>query len=176
MYADKLKALIESVPDFPQKGILFRDITPLLADPEGMHLVAQTMAQKVTQLALNPTVIAGPESRGFIFGVALAQHLSLGFVPIRKPGKLPRAVYECRYQLEYGQDALQVHKDAFKQDDRVLLVDDLLATGGTAKACVDLVQEAGASVAANFFLIELLGLKGRDKLTSTTVEALLQYP
>ena len=171
-----LTNLIQSVPDFPKKGILFRDITPLLADPEGIKLAAKEMAEKIKLLQIKPTIIAGPESRGFIFGVALAEYLSLGFVPIRKPGKLPRTTYQCQYDLEYGKDTLEVHKDAFSKHDNVLLVDDLLATGGTAKACVDLVELAGAKVAASLFLIELQGLLGRKKLPNISVESLIQYP
>lgn len=171
-----LTNLIQSVPDFPKEGILFRDITPLLADPKGIKLVAKEMAERIKSLAIQPTIIAGPESRGFIFGIALAEYLSLGFVPIRKPGKLPRATYQCQYDLEYGQDTLEVHQDAFSKNDRVLLVDDLLATGGTAKACIDLVKLSGAKVAASMFLIELQGLSGRKKLPNVAVESLIQYP
>ena len=176
MRIESLKALIGDVPDFPHKGILFRDISPLLAAPNALASAAMLMAEHLQSLKQPPTVIAGPESRGFIFGVALAQHLSLGFVPIRKQGKLPRAVYRQGYALEYGEDALEVHQDAFKKSDRVLLVDDLLATGGTAEACVALVQKVGAQLAGASFVIELQSLKVRKRLAEVKVNTLIQYP
>ncbi|WP_116964055.1 adenine phosphoribosyltransferase [Fastidiosibacter lacustris] len=171
-----LQSLIQSVPNFPKPGILFRDITPLLADPKGLRLTAKLMADRIENLPHRPTLIAGPESRGFIFGVGLAKYLSIGFIPIRKQGKLPRAVYKCQYELEYGFDTLEVHQDAFNKEDQVLLVDDLLATGGTASACVELVNKAGANVLGSIFVIELLGLNGRAKMPKDiAVESLIQY-
>lgn len=176
MSIKKLESLIVAVPDFPKPGILFRDVTPLLADPAGLTLTAKLMAKRIKQLKLKPTVIAGPESRGFIFGVALAKHLGVGFVPIRKRGKLPRAVYDCEYELEYGMDHLEVHQDAFHANDQVLLVDDLLATGGTANACVELVKKAGATVLGSLFAIELKGLKGRDRMPKNIhIDSLVKY-
>ena len=163
------------MPDFPKPGILYRDITPLLRDQQGIELSAQIVAEKIKQLPQMPTVISGPESRGFIFGVALAKHLSLGFVPIRKAGKLPRETYQHEYELEYGKDILEIHKDAFNEKDRVLLIDDLLATGGTAQACVELIKKTQAKTIAAVFIIELLSLKGRELLDVPCVETLIQY-
>ena len=176
MDINTVKSLITAVPDFPKSGILFRDITPLLADPDGLSMTAKLMADRISKLEVKPTVVAGPESRGFIFGVALAKYLSVGFVPIRKSGKLPRAVHYCEYELEYGTDRLEVHQDAFHANDQVLLVDDLLATGGTAAACIKLVEKVGASVLGSLFVIELLGLKGRDKMPKNLlIDSLVQY-
>ncbi|WP_119329603.1 adenine phosphoribosyltransferase [Cysteiniphilum halobium] len=171
-----IESLIAAVPDFPKPGILFRDVTPLLADANGLTQTASLMAKRIKERALKPTIIAGPESRGFIFGVALAKHLSIGFVPIRKPGKLPRAVHTCEYELEYGTDRLEVHQDAFTVNDQVLLVDDLLATGGTASACIELVRKAGANVLGSLFVIELNELKGRDKMPKDVfIDSLIKY-
>ncbi|MFZ9034731.1 MAG: adenine phosphoribosyltransferase [Francisellaceae bacterium] len=175
MRIQRLKELIATVPDFPKPGILFRDITPLLQAVDGLRLTTELMAEKIVAAKLDPTIIAGAESRGFIFGVALAEHLGLGFVPIRKPGKLPRDTYRCSYELEYGQDSLEVHRDAFSSTERVLLVDDLLATGGTASACIRLVEMAGAKVAGLCFVIELLGFDARSQLSGFEVQSLLQY-
>ncbi|WP_192482741.1 MULTISPECIES: adenine phosphoribosyltransferase [Cysteiniphilum] len=171
-----IESLITAVPDFPKPGILFRDITPLLADADGLTQTASLMAERIKEKGLKPTIITGPESRGFIFGVALAKHLSIGFVPIRKPGKLPRAIHACEYELEYGADRLEVHQDAFSNNDQVLLVDDLLATGGTASACVELVRKAGTNVLGSLFVIELNGLNGRDKMPQDIfIDSLVQY-
>lgn len=141
MNLDFIKDRIVAVPDFPKPGVVFRDITPLLADPLGLKMTAKAMAEELKSKGIKPTIIAGTESRGFIFGVALAEALGLGFVPVRKPGKLPREIYKVSYQLEYGSDSLEIHKDAFKLTDKVLVVDDLLATGGTAKATVQLIEK-----------------------------------
>lgn len=169
-----LKALIKDIPDFPQPGIVFRDITTLLQDPGGLK---QTIDQISEQGAkLNPDCIVGIESRGFIFGMPTAYNLSKGFVPVRKGGKLPRAVHAVEYSLEYGKDRLEVHQDAFTPGSSVLIVDDLLATGGTAAAAAELIQKAGAKVAGFAFVIELVGLAGRDNLPADApIISLLQY-
>ncbi|AIT09463.1 adenine phosphoribosyltransferase [Candidatus Francisella endociliophora] len=175
MSIDFIKSKIASVPDFPKPGIIFRDITPLLADPQGLRKTAEAMAEVLKQKNIEPTIIAGTESRGFIFGVALAEVLGLGFVPVRKPGKLPRETYSVSYDLEYGSDSLEIHKDAFSKDDNVLIVDDLLATGGTAKATVQLIEKTPAKVAALIFVMELDGLPGREVLEGYDVSALLKF-
>ncbi|KFJ42599.1 adenine phosphoribosyltransferase [Francisella philomiragia] len=175
MNLDFIKDRIVAVPDFPKPGIVFRDITPLLADPQGLKMTAKAMAEELKSKGIKPTIIAGTESRGFIFGVALAEALGLGFVPVRKPGKLPRETYKVSYQLEYGSDSLEIHKDAFKPTDKVLVVDDLLATGGTAKATVQLIEKTQASVAGLIFVIELGDLNGRKVLEGYNVSTLVKY-
>ncbi|MED7788896.1 adenine phosphoribosyltransferase [Francisella sp. 19X1-34] len=175
MSLDFIKDKIVAVPDFPKPGIMFRDITPLLADPNGLKLTAQAMAEELERKGITPTVIAGTESRGFIFGVALAEVLGLGFVPVRKPGKLPRDTYKISYDLEYGSDSLEVHKDAFVAGDKVLVVDDLLATGGTAKATTKLIEKTQAEVASLIFVMELDGLGGREALEGYDISALLKF-
>ena len=167
------EAYIRSVPDFPKPGILFRDITPLLGDAAAFAEAVAAMAEPVA--ALKATHVMGIESRGFIFGAALAQKLGLGFVPARKPGKLPSAVFREDYGLEYGTDGLELHQDAFKTGDRVLLVDDLLATGGTAAAARALVEKTGAQALALTLLIELSDLPGREKLAGLPVFSVLRY-
>jgi adenine phosphoribosyltransferase len=169
-----LKALIKDIPDFPQPGIVFRDVTTLLQNPEGLqHTVSQLSEQGA---ALEPDYIAGIESRGFIFGMPVAHQLRTGFVPVRKGGKLPRAVHKMEYALEYGQDRLEVHQDAFISGSRVLIVDDLLATGGTAAAAAALIEKAGAVVAGFCFVIELSDLAGRKNLpTDKPIISLIQY-
>ena len=144
-----LKALIRDIPDFPKPGILFRDITTLLQNPEGLNYVIEELARQVDGLGID--YVAGIESRGFIFGTPLATRLGVGFVPVRKPGKLPADVYAMDYELEYGTDSLEVHKDAFPENSRVLLVDDLLATGGTAAAAAQLVEENQRPIGGNCF-------------------------
>ncbi len=164
---------VHDVPDFPKPGILFRDITPLWADPEAFQQAIEAMARPVS--TLQATHVMGLESRGFIFGAALAQRLSLGFIPARKPGKLPRAKHTEAYGLEYGQDALEVHQDAMKAGDRVLIVDDVLATGGTAAAARRLVEATGATAVGLTLFIELAGLEGRGKLQGLPVFSVLRY-
>jgi len=171
--AAELERLIRDVPDFPKPGILFRDITPLLADPAGLGLAIELLSQPFRGQRID--VVAGAESRGFIFGAAIARELSVGFVPIRKPGKLPAETLRSEYELEYGTDALEIHTDAVREGQNVLIVDDLLATGGTLAACRDLIQDAGGTIAAIAVLIELAGLSGRDKLGATPVFSLLSY-
>lgn len=170
-----LRAQIRSIPDFPQPGILFRDITPVLADPVTFALAVELHLHHVHDLAGSVEVIVGIESRGFLFGPILAHRLGLAFVPARKPGKLPAATVEERYELEYGHNALQLHADAFASGARVLIVDDLLATGGTAAATARLITRLGGEVIACLFLIELLALGGRSALTDYRVESLLDF-
>ena len=157
-----LRARIRSIPDFPKPGIVFRDITPLLADPAALDAAVELMAEHYR--ARKPAKIVSVESRGFIFGSALACRLGAGFVPVRKPGKLPAEVIRAEYQLEYGSDALEMHRDAVRPGERVLLVDDLLATGGTILAAASLVTRLGGVIESMAFLIELSFLKGRDRI------------
>jgi adenine phosphoribosyltransferase len=168
-----LKSLIREIPDFPKPGILFRDITTLLQAPDGLAHTVELLADQATPLA--PDYIAGIESRGFIFGVPLAYKLGIGFVPIRKPGKLPAATHTVEYALEYGTDTLEIHQDAFKPGSRVLIVDDLLATGGTAAAAAQLIQNTGAELVGFSFVIELSDLNGRQKLPNHPISSLIEY-
>jgi adenine phosphoribosyltransferase len=171
----RVRAMVRSVPDFPKPGILFRDITPVLAHPPTLVDALALHRQHLTGIEGRIDKIVGIESRGFLFGMALAAELHVGFVPVRKPGKLPAATTEVRYALEYGSDALQIHTDAINPGDRVLVVDDLLATGGTADAARQLVTTLGGEVLAALFLIELVDLRGRDKLEGLRVETILRY-
>lgn len=168
-----LKKYIASVPDFPKKGIIFRDITPLLQDGEAFKYTINELSEYAK--GKGATVIVGPEARGFMFGCPVANNLGLGFVPARKPGKLPREVLKIDYSLEYGINSLCIHKDAVKKGDKVVIVDDLLATGGTALAAAKLVEMAGAEVAGFAFIIELTDLKGRELLKDYDVKALMEY-
>jgi adenine phosphoribosyltransferase len=170
---DHLKAKIRHVPDFPKPGILFYDITTLLCDAQGFRDTIDAMAAPYMGEDIDQVV--GIESRGFILGAAIAATLGCGFVPIRKPGKLPAATYQESYHLEYGTDSLEIHQDACGQNQRVLIVDDVLATGGTARAAIDLVKKTGAKIIGAAFLIELDLLKGRDKLAGEPVYSVLQY-
>ena len=156
------KKYIASIPDFPQPGVLFRDITPLMSDGEAFHAATSEIQKFAEQVGAE--VIAGPESRGFIFGCPVAANLHIGFVPVRKPGKLPRETISYRYDLEYGSNELHMHKDAIKPGQKVLIVDDLLATGGTVQATIKMIEELGGVVVGCAFLIELEGLKGREAL------------
>ena len=173
MTADLLKAKIRHVPDFPKPGILFYDITTLLRDPEGLRLALDALAVPFADARID--LVVGMESRGFIFGAALADRLGAGFVPVRKPGKLPARCLTVSYELEYGSDSLQIHADAIEAGQRVLIVDDLLATGGTARATIDLVSGFGAEIVACAFLVELTFLNGRARLGTTPVHAVLPY-
>ena len=170
---ESLTALIRDIPDFPKPGIRFKDITPLLSDPSGLSLAVELMANPWRDH--RPDLVVGAESRGFIFGTALAQSLSCGFVPVRKPGKLPYETVSVEYELEYGTDTLEMHKDAITPGQKVLLVDDLIATGGTAKAACDLIERLGGQVLGLVVLIELEELKGRDLMGSVEVHSLLRY-
>ena len=168
---DGLRRLIRDVPDFPRKGILFKDITPLLLDPSGLAECVRRMAERVPR----PEAVVAIESRGFVFGTALALHWQAPLVPARKFGKLPGATVREVYSLEYGEDAIEIHRDALRSGQRVAVVDDLLATGGTAAAVSRLVEQLGARVESTLFVIELKGLGGREKLAPRRVEALLDY-
>ena len=168
-----LKAHIRDIPDFPKPGILFRDITPLLGNPAAMQYGIDQLAEQVTDYRAD--YIVGIESRGFIFGMPLAYKLGVGFAPVRKPGKLPAAVHAASYALEYGSDTLELHQDAFPTGSRVLIIDDLIATGGTAAATAELIEQTGCTVAGFGFLIELVGLGGRAKLPDVPITVLLQY-
>ena len=166
-----LAKLIRDVPDFPKPGVMFKDITPLLRDPAGLSLAVEYMTQPYRNAKIDAVV--GAESRGFIFGTAVARNLSAGFVPIRKLGKLPHETEEVEYELEYGTDKLAIHSDAIKPGDRVLMVDDLLATGGTMAACCHLVELLGGSICGVTVLIELDFLKGREQLAKYPVHAII---
>ena len=168
-----LKAKIRHVPDFPKPGILFYDITTLLCDPQGFRDTIDAMAAPYMGEDIDQVV--GIESRGFILGAAVAATLGCGFVPIRKPGKLPAATHKESYNLEYGTDTLEIHQDACGNNQRLLIVDDVLATGGTARAAIDLVKKAGGKIIGAAFLIELDFLKGRDKLAGEPVYSVLHY-
>ena len=168
-----LKKLIREVPDFPKPGILFYDITTLLKDPSGLRAVIDALQQHYLHTPVD--LVLGIEARGFIFAPALAYALHAGFVPVRKPGKLPAEVARVTYDLEYGADTLEMHKDAVGNGSRVLIVDDLLATGGTAAAAARMVREAGGTVVGIAFVVELTFLHGRRKLAGYDVFSLLQY-
>ncbi len=170
----RLKDKIRDIPDFPKPGIIFKDITPLVQDPACLRLAVHNLVEPFLGKA-EITAIAGMEARGFIFGSLVAWELNLPFVPLRKPGKLPYDVQSISYDLEYGSASLEAHIDSFKDGDKVLLVDDLLATGGTAKASCELVESLGATVAACAFVIELDFLEGRNRLEEYPVHSILHY-
>ena len=169
----QLRGLIREIPDFPTPGILFKDITPLLLDSHGLDAAVAGLAEAAALLGVD--FVVAPEARGFILGAALARELGAGFVPARRPGKLPSETVRARYTLEYGINALEVHADALSGGARVLLHDDLLATGGTALALCELVEGLGGRVAACSFLIELSFLRGRERLAPREVQALIAY-
>ena len=170
---DALKSKIRHVPDFPKAGILFYDVTTLLRDAEGMKLAIDSLTTPFVERRID--LVVGIESRGFILGAAVADRMNVGFVPVRKLGKLPAETVKATYALEYGTDSLEMHRDAIVGGQRILIVDDLLATGGTAAATVKLVQEVGGQVEALAFLIELVGLNGRERLTGHEVYPVLKY-
>ena len=167
------KSMIRKIPDFPKPGILFYDITTLLKDSKGFQQVIRDLTDHYHSEEISK--IVGIESRGFILGGPLASNLNAGFVPVRKPGKLPADVFEVKYNLEYGSNSLAIHRDAVEMGERVLVVDDLLATGGTAAATVHLLRQLGAEIVGCAFLVELLSLGGREKLDGCTVHSLLSY-
>jgi adenine phosphoribosyltransferase len=168
-----LKKLIRDIPDFPKPGILFRDITPLLADASGLALSVELLANPFRGKGID--LVVGAESRGFIFGTAVACCLSAGFALVRKPGKLPFTKVSMKYELEYGSDTLEMHSDAIVKGQRVLIVDDVLATGGTMKACCDLVKQLEGEIAGIAVLTELVGLRGKDKIAPHPVHSVIQY-
>ncbi len=170
---NRIHSRIRDIPDFPKPGILFKDITPVLSDPLALKEAVALLSAPFVDGGL--TAVVGMEARGFIFGALVAQTLGVGFVPLRKPGKLPATVRSIAYDLEYGSATLEVHADALNSDDRVLIVDDLLATGGTAAASCELVEALGARVAALAFMVELKGLGGREKLAPYSIHRLLEY-
>ena len=171
--SEELKKYIRSIRYFPVKGILFRDITTLLKDPNGINKTIDELLKFTEGVQIDKVV--GIESRGFIFGGLLAQRLGVGFIPVRKPGKLPAETESQTYQLEYGEDSIEIHKDAISQEDKVLIHDDLLATGGTAEAAVKLIEKLGGEVVQISFIIELTFLKGRDKLKGYDIKSIIGY-
>jgi adenine phosphoribosyltransferase len=170
---ERLKAKIRNIPNFPKPGIQFKDITPLVKDPATLRLAVHQLLHPF--LGERLTAVVGMEARGFIFGSLVAWELGVGFVPLRKPGKLPYDVQSVSYDLEYGSAELEVHVDALTADDRVLLIDDLLATGGTAEASCELIEKLGAEIAGCAFVIELADLEGRQRLAKYRVHSLIQY-
>lgn len=169
----QLESYVRSIPDFPEPGIVFRDVTSVLQDKDGLKLAIDQMQELLTGLDFD--AILGPESRGFIFGVPLAYNLNKAFVPIRKKGKLPCETISMDYDLEYGKATIEIHKDAIKPGQKVVIVDDLIATGGTIEAITKLVEMLGGVVVKIIFLMELKGLNGRDKLANYDVDAVIQY-
>lgn len=169
----KLEDYVTNIVDFPKKGIIFRDISSVFQDKDGLKLAIEKMIEKVRDLDFD--VVAGTESRGFLFGVPIAYELNKGFVMIRKKGKLPREVISKEYELEYGSAEIEIHKDAIKSGDKVLVVDDLIATGGTIKAAAELIEELGGKVVKMLFLIELEDLGGRDKLKGYDIDSVIRY-
>jgi len=169
----KLRELIRDVPNFPKPGVVFKDITPLLGHPAGLSLAVEYLTQPFRHTRVD--WVAGAESRGFIFGTAVARNLSAGFVPIRKPGRLPHDTHSEEYALEYGVDRVEIHKDAIQAGDRVLMVDDVLATGGTMAACCRLVKALGGEIVGIAFLIELSFLNGRNQLYDYPIHSILKY-
>ncbi len=168
-----IKNIIRDIPDFPKPGIIFKDITPLLNDGEALNFVINQMTAIAKEAGADK--ITGIESRGFIFAPAIAAKLNIGFFPIRKPGKLPYQTISESYELEYGTDSIEIHKDAVKAGEKIVLVDDLIATGGTAQAGAKLIEKLGGTVTAIIFLIELNFLKGREKLAGHSVHSLIEY-
>lgn len=170
----KLEDYVVTIPDFPEPGIQFRDITSVIQDPEGLKLAIDGLADLVRDLDFD--LVIGPESRGFIFGVPVAYLLGKGFIPVRKKGKLPREMISQKYDLEYGQAEVEMHKDAIRPGQKVVIVDDLIATGGSAEAAVKLVEQLGGTVVRMVFVMELAGLEGRKKLEGYDVKSLIVYP
>lgn len=170
----KLEEYVISIPDFPEPGIIFRDITSILQDPDGLKLAIDSMIKLLDGVDFD--IIAGAESRGFIFGMPIAYNLQKAFVPIRKKGKLPCETASIKYDLEYGSAEIEIHKRSIKPGDKVVIVDDLMATGGTAEAMIKLIEGLGGEVVEVLCLIELMGLKGREKLKGYKVDSVIQYP
>ena len=170
----KIEEYVRSIPDFPEEGIIFRDVTSVLQDADGLHLAIDLMQEKIKDLEFD--VVVGPESRGFIFGVPIAYNLHKPFVPVRKKGKLPCETISMEYELEYGTATIEIHKDAIKPGQKVLIVDDLMATGGTIEAIIKLIGELGGEVVGSVFLMELAGLEGRKKLEGQNVQSVIVYP
>lgn len=169
----QLEEYVKSIPDFPEKGVIFRDVTSVLQDADGLHLAIEQMQEKLDGVDFD--VILGPESRGFIFGVPIAYNLHKAFVPVRKKGKLPRETISQTYDLEYGTATIEIHKDAITPGQKVVIIDDLIATGGTTEAIIKLVEELGGEVVKIVFLMELAGLNGREKLKDYSVDSAIIY-
>ncbi len=169
----KIEEYVRSIPDFPEPGIIFRDVTSVLQDAEGLHLAIDSMQELIGDTEFD--VVVGPESRGFIFGVPIAYNMRKAFVPVRKKGKLPCETVEKSYDLEYGSATIEMHKDAIKPGQKVVIIDDLIATGGTIEAIIDLVEGMGGEVVKIVFLMELAGLKGREKLAGKDVASVICY-
>lgn len=169
----KLEEYVRSIPDFPEKGIIFRDVTSVLQDADGLHLAINEMDKCLE--GIDYDVVVGPESRGFIFGVPIAYNNHKAFVPVRKKGKLPCETISCDYDLEYGKATIEMHNDSIKPGQKVVIIDDLIATGGTTEAIIKLVEELGGVVVKVVFLMELKGLKGREKLNGYDIDAVIQY-
>ena len=169
----KLEEYVGSIPDFPEKGIIFRDVTSVLQDADGLHLAIDTMQEKIKDLDYD--VVVGPESRGFIFGTPIAYNNHKPFVLIRKKGKLPRETVSATYDLEYGSATIEMHKDSIQPGQKVLIVDDLIATGGTTEAMIRLIESLGGEVAGVVVLIELAGLKGRERINKYRLESAICY-
>lgn len=169
----KLEEYVRSIPDFPEEGIIFRDVTSILQDKDGLHLAINSMQETLKDIDFD--VVLGPESRGFIFGVPIAYNLGKSFIPVRKKGKLPCETVEMEYDLEYGTAVIEMHKDAIQPGQKVVIIDDLIATGGTIEAITKLVGQLGGEVVKIVFLMELEGLKGRDKLKDFDVASVIKY-
>ena len=169
----KLEEYVKSIPDFPEKGIIFRDVTSVLQDAEGLHLAIDQMQEKLEGVDFD--VVLSPESRGFIFGVPIAYNMHKAFVPVRKKGKLPRATISQTYDLEYGTATIEIHKDAIQPGQKVVIIDDLIATGGTTEAIIKMVEELGGEVVKIVFLMELAGLKGRERLSGYDIDSAIIY-
>ena len=172
----RIKSTIRTVPDFPIEGVMFRDITPVLGEPGLVSSITDRFVADLQQLQWAPDVIVGPEARGFIFGPLLADRLGCGFVPVRKPGKLPAASRRVEYSLEYGSNSLEMHEDAIEPGQNAIIIDDLLATGGTISACARLCEESGANVLGALFVIELDGLGARENIAPVQAHSLVTYP
>ena len=169
----KLEEYVKSIPDFPEKGIIFRDVTSVLQDAVGLHMAIDQMQKKLEGVDFD--IVLGPESRGFIFGVPIAYNMHKAFVPVRKKGKLPRATISQTYDLEYGTATIEIHKDAIQPGQKVVIIDDLIATGGTTEAIIKMVEELGGEVVRCVFLMELAGLKGREKLNGYDIDSAIIY-
>ena len=169
----KLEEYVKSIPDFPEKGIIFRDVTSVLQDADGLHMAIDQMQKKLEGVDFD--IVLGPESRGFIFGVPIAYNMHKAFVPVRKKGKLPRATISHTYDLEYGTATIEIHKDAIQPGQKVVIIDDLIATGGTTEAIIKMVEELGGEVVRCVFLMELAGLKGREKLNGYDIDSAIIY-
>ena len=169
-----IEEYVRSIPDFPEEGIIFRDVTSILEDADGLHLAIDLMQEKLRDVDYD--LIVGPESRGFIFGVPIAYNMNKAFIPVRKKGKLPCETVEIEYDLEYGSAVIEMHKNSIKPGQKVVIIDDLMATGGTIEAIVKLVEQLGGIVVKIVFLMELEGLEGRKKLEGYDVETVIAYP